>query len=383
MRVDEQPPRARGRRVGARAALSVVVCAACLARADPAPDCPLGVGTPGTFRGLFLDMVLSDARPAAAPSGELRLAMANQWSTLTRLERGGRVVELQHDEQADVLSLALAAPWSLVWPEVRWAGRLESAVEWRLLRHGGGFTDSPIEAWHHLIGSNNFARAQHPRDGVNLVLREPGGATLVELGAGRLALGDLVVRQKAVLLQATPGAPGQPAAWAVALRLDLKVPTGRLARAGGSQGLDAGVGLEGTAALASWLTGHGLLSLRRIAGLPGGFPLQPRRWQPGAELSLAARSGAFTFLLEDRLLGPLFEGGWQAVIASAQEMSPTASYSALRLHNQISGGVRWRAVTVYFSEDFTPGHASNGGPTWFYDSNAPDLVLGLSVAGGW
>lgn len=358
-------------------------CAAGLARAAPAPDRPLGVGTPGTFRALFLDMVLSDARPAPAPTWELRGWTANDWSTLTRLERGGRAVELQHDEQADVLTLTVAAPWARFWPGWSGADRLETDLEARLVHHGGGFTDRPIEGWHHLVGANNFARAQHPRDAVNLVLREPGGATLVELGSARLAAGDLVVRQKVILGQAAVGPPGEAVAWALALRLDAKLPTGRLARAGGSQGFDGGIGLQGSAALSPWLTGHALLSLRRIARLPGAFPLQPRRWQPGAELSLAARAGAFTVLLESRLLGPLFEGGWQAVVGSAREMSPTASYSALRAHNQISGGVRWRALTVYLGEDFTPGHATNGGPTWFYDSNAPDVLLGLSVAGSW
>ena len=47
--------------------------------------------------------------------------------------------------------------------------------------------------------------------------------------------------------------------------------------------------------------------------------------------------------------------------------------------NQITVGLRRGPFSMWFSEDFTPG--AWGGPTatWFYDSNAPDVVFGVSV----
>jgi len=40
-------------------------------------------------------------------------------------------------------------------------------------------------------------------------------------------------------------------------------------------------------------------------------------------------------------------------------------------------------VTVWFSEDFTPGRRPEVGWRWFYDTNAPDLVLGVAIATPW
>ena len=51
-----------------------------------------------------------------------------------------------------------------------------------------------------------------------------------------------------------------------------------------------------------------------------------------------------------------------------------------RQQNQVTVGLRWRALTAWGSEDFTLGRRPEVGWDWFYDSNAPDSTLGLSVA---
>jgi hypothetical protein len=50
----------------------------------------------------------------------------------------------------------------------------------------------------------------------------------------------------------------------------------------------------------------------------------------------------------------------------------------------VSVGLRWRELTAFLSEDFTPGHrlAADKDPPWFYESNAPDVVVGVAWARG-
>jgi hypothetical protein len=85
-------------------------------------------------------------------------------------------------------------------------------------------------------------------------------------------------------------------------------------------------------------------------------------------------------VLEDRLSSPLFEGGWS--LGAVKEPEATAYYALFLAHNQISGGVRVGELTAFFCEDFTPGRRISGdpGPNWFYNSNEPDVVLGVSWA---
>jgi hypothetical protein len=95
---------------------------------------------------------------------------------------------------------------------------------------------------------------------------------------------------------------------------------------------------------------------------------------------LAAHFRGYSVVLEDRLVSPAFEGGW-SYAPSPYQLPSSATFAAIRWHNQITGGVRRGAFTLWFSEDFTPG--ARGGPTarWFYDSNAPDVVFGLAFGG--
>ena len=360
--------------------LALLLAAPAMGGAAPS-DAPLGVLTPGTFRSLFLDLPLADARGAAAPALDVRWWLANDWSRPTELQRGGRSVMVQDDVQTDALQLSLTLPWRrlLDGPLAR---RLTTTVEARLLERWGGWTDRPIEAWHSLVGSWNFQRELYPRDAINVVLAEPGGRTLADIHSPRFAVGDLALRTALRLAGPEPGEDGE-APWAIALRLDLKVPLGSVSSLGGSGGFDAGAGLAASAALLPWLTGHGLVSLRTVSDLPGGFPLQPRRFQAGLDLSLVARVGAHVaLLLEDRLSTPLVEDGW-SLPPGTLEPEATAVYALTKARNQISGGVRIGSVTIFLQEDFTigPRLPTDPGPSWFYDSNDPDLVLGLAWAG--
>lgn len=337
----------------------------------PRVDRPLGVDTPGTLRQLVLDLPLSDVRPDGGAI-ELRWTAANDWSVPTRLTRGGRVVDVQLDEQADRLEVHARVPWARLGAG-GWAGdRLESAVSWRVIEHWGGYGDGAIEAWHRLGGFSRFDRQAYPRDATSIHLGVPGGPRLVDLDRPRLAAGDLVVR---TALRVAAGArPAGP--WAVAVRLDLKAPLGRSADAGGSGGADAGLGLGASVALLPWLTAHAQASARRVAPLPGAVPLRLRPWQLGAEASLVAWSGGWALALESRWLSPLFEGGWEVVHPPVKGDALTA---LTRAQNQVTGGVRWRWLTLWVSEDWTPGARRDAGWTWFYDTNAPDVAVGIAA----
>jgi hypothetical protein len=366
--------------VSASRALVCLVLLARAARALAVPDGPLGVGTPGTFRSLFLEMPLSDARVLGAPKLDLRWWLANDWSVATRLGRGDRVVWVQQDEQADVVQLSVTLPWSRLG-EARWLRRWQTTAELRLVEHWGGWTDRPIERWHELIGSWDFQREFFPRDAVSLRLAEEGGATLADLGHPQLALSDLALRTQARIAQGAPR-PGGAVPWAIALRADLKLPTGRVAELGGSGGVDAGLGLASTLAPLPWLTVHAQGAVRFISPLPHGFPLEPEPLQWGVDVSAVIRvADRVALIAEDRLSSSLFRGGW-SLAPGEKEPEATAYYSLFRPHNQISGGLRIRELTVFFSEDFTPGKRlpSDPGPSWFYNSNAPDVTLGLAWA---
>ncbi len=361
-----------------------LVCLALLARAAPAaavPDGPLGVGTPGTFRTLFLEMPLSDARLIEGASKlDVRWWLGNDWSVPTRLFKGGRVVTLQQDEQADVLQVSFTLPWRRLGRQ-DWLSRWQTTAEIRLIEHWGGWTDQLIERWHDLIGSWNFQREFYRRNQVNLRLAEEGGTTLADLRHAQAALSDLALRTQGRLVQGAPR-PDGAIPWAVALRADLKLPTGRVALLGGSGGVDAGLGLTATLAPVPWFTLHGQGALRLVSPLPHGFPLRPETVQWGLDVSAVVRiKDRVALIAEDRLSSRLFRGGW-ALAPGEKEPEATAYYSLFRAYNQISGGLRIGEVTIFFSEDFTPGKRlpTDPGPRWFYNSNSPDVMLGLAWA---
>jgi hypothetical protein len=300
--------------------------------------------------------------------------VANSWSVPTTLVRGAQRVEVQLDAQVETVQLSVGIPWRRFSGSAL-AERLTTTIEARALAVWGGWTDAGIEAWHDLVNTTNFQRHHWPRDHVAVRLADVGGRRLVDARSGRLALGDVVVRSALRLSGASPVAP--PSRWTLALRLDVKVPTGTPGRLGGSGGVDGGVGVAATFLAARWLTAHGLASLRVVSDLPRTVALQPRRFQGGLDLSLAARLGPITLLLEDRVSSPLFEDGWR-LPPSPGEPEASAWYALLRPHNQVSVGLRWRELTAFISEDFTPGGrlAADSAAGWFYESNAPDVVFG-------
>jgi hypothetical protein len=348
--------------------------------AAAASDAPLSVGTPGVFRSLFLELPLADARMQDAPAVDVRWWLANDWSVPTTLTRDGHVLRVQQDAQTDVLQLSASLPWSRLG-KAAWLGRVRTSADLRLMERWGGFTDLPIERWHGLIGATRFQRDRYPADAVHLRLSEDGGASLADVHHAQPALSDLAVRTQATLLEGGAGADG-PSRWAVAARCDLKLPTGRLAVLGGSEGVDAGLGLAATLATAGWFTFHGMAALRLVSSLPRGFPLRVEPVQWGLDLSVVLRlDRRWALVLEDRVSSSLFQGGW-SLPPGTKEPEPTAYYTLFKPYNQISGGLRIGEATVFLQEDFTPGGRVHGdpGPGWFYNSNSPDVVLGVAWA---
>jgi Protein of unknown function (DUF3187) len=345
----------------------LALAAALLCTAD-ASRAPLGLRTQGPLRELFLDMTSADARSLARPELDVRYSVANTWNEPMTLLQGTHTAQQEMDEQADSLAVRFRAPWSR-WLGPAWS-RVSTGLEGRLTLHWGGWTDRPIEAWHSLVGAFNYQRASYPRNQVHLLFGDDGG-TAFDLQGTTLAFGDVVLRNQITVLESPSSA--------LAIRVDLKLPTGSLSAAGGSGGFDAGVGLLGTTDLTGWLTFHALAFASRFSGLSADTALQPREWHFGAEVSLAASWGATTFLLEDRILTPLLQQGWAREEGGGDDAFLSSGSNAdFRAHNQFSFAIRRGRFTLWLSEDFTPGSNDRSVLGWGFTSNAPDVVIGLS-----
>jgi hypothetical protein len=328
-------------------------------------------------------MVHWDARAVPALRLDAGWAMANDWSTPTTLARDGRQVEVRLDEQSDSLTAAVRIPWGVVLdsPEGSFLRRLATALEVRATLHWGGWSDGVIDAWHSLFSYNDFARPAFPRNEVHLALHPAFLRTPVRIDQATFAFGDVVLRNQLLLWQGgEPLGEGAEARAGVSLRLDLKIPAGSLSRMGGSGGWDVGLGVLGTWQATSWLVGHAIASGSVWSSMPGGSPLQPRTWQAAAGISLVALLGEWSIVLEDRWSTAPFQAGWSYVEVNPEwNLQSSASNAVTLSQNQITGGVRWGPLTLWFAEDFTLGHVPGLGPRWFYDSNAPDVAMGLTL----
>jgi hypothetical protein len=372
----EEPP------IRIRQPLAALLAAAPVAAAPLPAQGPLEARTPGSLRDLFLEVVPWDARAVTAPRLQMGWVVANDWSTPTTLARNGVAVQVRLDEQADSLTAAVRLPWGAVLGSApgALARRLATSLEVRGTWHWGGWSDAAADAWHQLLSFNDFARPAFPRNQVHFHLQGPGAASPVDLRSATFAFGDLVVRNQLLVWEGgEPLAEGPPARAGVSLRLDVKAPTGSVSRMGGSGGWDAGLGLAGTWQVASWLVGHAMVSGSYWAGMPGGLPLQPRPFHAGVGLSLVALAGDWSFALEDRWFSAAFQPGWAFVEANPEWSVQSSAYAAVAMpQNQIAGGVRWGALTFWLTEDFCPGRLP-GLRGWFYDTNAPDVAMGLTV----
>jgi hypothetical protein len=359
------------------AVLSFAVALLCAA-GDPAPSrAPLGTRTQGPLRELFLDVTSADARRSESSELTLRYSVANSWNEPMSVARGVSISSQEMDEQADSLTVRYRTPWS------RWLGPefapFSTTLEGRFTLHWGGYTDRAIEAWHGLVGAFNYERSKFPRNEVHLALGDDGG-TAFRIDGTTPTVGDVVLRNQASLFEGgEPLSAGEVHRYGLAVRLDLKLPTGPLSRAGGSGGLDAGLALLGTAELTSWLTAHALVSTSRFSRLACGCALQPNEWQWGFDASLAASVGATTFLIEDRVVSPLLQSGWSRVAWRGNDgILASGLYASFRAHNQVTFAIRRGRFTFWLSEDATPGSNPPSTLKFLYMSNAPDVVVGLS-----
>ncbi len=380
-------PAARSALPRARLHLTVLLACILFPLATPAagPDplmlsAPLGLGTPGPVRQLFLDPVLADARAVRHPALALHLEDANSWSVPTVLTRGGKTVRVQLDGQSDALVLTARLPWGS-----RSGDRVATTVSWRVTGFWGGFEDGGIEAWHRLVGAYNSRRERYGRDRVELRLVEQGGEAAFDLRTGRISVGDLVIGHQVLLAsgdESVVGPEGAAPRWGVAARLDLKIPAGSLGRLGGSGGPDAALALLATRELAPWAVLHGMAFVSAVSPLASRMALQPRTLHYGLEASLVLLLGeGWALLAEDRWLSALMEGGWTVEDGGQNAVYISSAAAALfRPHNQLSGGLRRGAFTLTFSEDFTLGDNPRGQRSWFYSSNSPDTVVGLIFA---
>ncbi len=362
---------------------------------DDRPSGPVGLRTQGTLREIFLDVTLFDARALDRPQLDVRWAVANTWNEPMSVARGAARMNQLLDEQADSLTLQARAPWSwlldlpvkLPGSERPLGARLSTAIEARVMYHWGGWSDRPIEAWHSLTGAFNYQREKFPRNEIFLDQEDTGGRLFL-ITHPTLAFGDVVLRNAALLAEGSPGAHGL-ASWGLSLRLDLKLPTGSLARASGSGGFDQGLALQGTAQLADSLTLHGQLGLSHLGPVAADTRVRNNEFLRFLELSLEWDAGPFTALLEDRLVSAIMDDqdtvpgsvSWQRQNFGGNDgYLSSGMYATFRAHNQFSFAARWWRLTLWLSEDFTPGSNVHATIPWEYESNAPDVVIGLVYA---
>ncbi|MFL5428864.1 MAG: hypothetical protein ACJ79M_04540 [Myxococcales bacterium] len=353
---------------------------ALLCAAAEAPSrAPLGTRTQGPLRELFLDVTSADARACDSSELEVRYSMANTWNEPMSVMHGPSIDSQMMDEQADSIAVRYRAPWSRFFG-ARFAP-FSTSIEGRFTVHWGGYTDRAIESWHGLVGAFNYERTMFPRNEVHLAFGDEGG-TAFRIEHTTATVGDIVLRNQASLFEAgEPLSPGAHSRYGVAARIDLKLPTGPLSRAGGSGGFDAGLGLLGTAELTRWLTAHALFSTSRFSHLSCGCALQPAEWHWAFEASLAASLGATTFLVEDRVVSPLLDSGWSRVAWHGNDgILASGLYAGFRPHNQVTFAIRYGRFTLWLSEDATPGSNDVSTLPFLYMSNAPDVVVGLSFS---
>ncbi len=325
---------------------------------------PLGLRTQGPLRELFLDVTGADARPIERPDFDLRYSIANTWNERMQLQRGAQLADQALDEQADSLTIRARAPWPVL-------PRVWTSVEWKITTHWGGWTDVPIEGWHSVIGAFNYQRSMYPRNQVQLLYADSGGKAF-DIHSTTVAPGDLTARTQAALIDGPV---------AVAARLDLKLPIGSLSAAGGSGGVDAGLGLVATWPALDWLTLHALLAMSRFSNLSAPTLLQPKPWHFTGEISVEMEALGSTFLVEDRILSPLLEPGWTWLDTTGggdDALLASGLYADFRAHNQISFGFRRGRFSMWLSEDFTPGSNPHSVLGWMWVSNAPDVVVGFA-----
>jgi Protein of unknown function (DUF3187) len=347
---------------------------------------PLGLRIQGTLRELFLDPILLDARPLDAPVLDLRWAVANTWNLPMQVYRGHVLVDHYLDEQADSLTLSLRAPWSRLLgegPQLAGSGRglfarLSTQLEWRATLHWGGWSDRPIEAWHSLTGAFNYERQMYPRNQLRLLLRDSNGVTLFDLQSATFAPGDPVLRTQLVLWEGE--------ASALSARLDLKAPLGSPARAGSSGGFDGALTLAWSGAVLRWLTLHAQLAGALYAGFDSPIAVQPNTLQLFADASAQVHFGPVDGFVEDRIGSALLAGGWdrweRVPFLGDNGWLSSGDYATFRPHNQISFGARYAGLSLWLSEDFTPGSNPHSALPILYVSNAPDVTIGLSWTHG-
>lgn len=371
------------------AVLLAAVLAAPPSRADPpALVAPIGCGTPGPIRQLFLDPALADARRVGSAGLSVRYELINSWSVPVLMARGGRTMAVQLDAQSDTLVFAARVPWSAFGSGAPgWRSRVASTIGWRAGVLWGGYTDGGIEAWHRLVGAYNFQRERYGRDHVSVRLVDDRGAG-IDIRSARFSPGDLVLGTQVLVASGgtsvVAGAGPADPRWGLAARFELKTPTGPLSSAGGSGSVDAALSVLASVELARWAVLHAMAFGSAFSPFAADVAMQPRRWHGGVDLSLVLTFWGWAFIVEDRLLSPLMEGGWTVLDGGDDGRFLSSAHAALfRAHNQITGGVRRGPITVSFSEDWTPGSNPRAKHRWFYNSNAPDVVLAATFTYPW
>ena len=82
--------------------------------------------------------------------------------------------------------------------------------------------------------------------------------------------------------------------------------------------------------------------------------------------------------LEDRVVSTLLQPGWNRLEANGDDgFLSSGYYAGFRSHNQITWGLRAGRLSFWLSEDFTPGSNSRSSIPFYYESNSPDVTIGV------
>lgn len=158
------------------------------------------------------------------------LVRQNEWRTSVKLELANNSITANAAaEEVTIDGESYLADVSLRYGYSR---NLELIVDIPLLYHSGGFLDQAIKNWHNLWGMSNSRRDIFPNNQLHYQYMKDGD-TIIAIDSGTGGPGDMVIGLKFSNEDLRSGAT------TVALRTDMKLPTGDADKLTGSGAFDA------------------------------------------------------------------------------------------------------------------------------------------------
>ncbi len=273
----------------------VAIAAGAACGSASAVERPIAVYNQGALARAFELPVLGETGvlPNGDSTGALRFDLTTEYHTSG--DPAGEAVLL--DGESDLLTFAFRRGLGL---------GIEMTLEIPVLYQGGGFMDGPVEDWHSIFGLPNGGREDAPQDRLLYQYQRANGQTVLNYDRKGADLADIRL------------GVGWQAAESLALRTELKLPTGDDAHlAGGNFGgalwADWALPIPDSLWLSGWVSAggsyngdNGLLDDQQQSFVPfGGLGLSARL---GENWALLGQLYAHGKLYDDSSLDPFREG---------------------------------------------------------------------------